>query len=264
MTAKTRRRRRNGARSTPDNAPPRFIGYVRVSSREQAENGVSLVAQRDRLEAWAKAHDYELVRIARDSGISGTVAPNKRPGLAGALEAIRKGHADGLAAIKLDRISRSVRDTLNLAETFERQGWLLATVQENIDTTSATGRLFLNLLASMAQWERETISERTTAGLDAIAREGRSRSRFTPYGWRTGRGISKTAKGDRSLLVKHPGEQKTLRRMSRLRDRDESGQAIADKINAEGHRTRNGREWTRQVVWRTLRRFDDREAVIDG
>ncbi len=116
----------------------------------------------------------------------------------------------------------------------------------------------------MAEWERDTTSEPTIAGLDAIAREGRSRSRFTPYGWRTARGGTKTAKGDRSPLVKHSGEQKTLRRMSRLQDRDESGQAIADKINAEGHRTRNSREWTRQVVWRTLKRFDEREAAIEG
>ena len=65
MTAKARRRRRNGARSAPDNAPPRFIGYVRVSTHDQADNGVSMTAQRDRLEAWAKAHEYELVRIAR-------------------------------------------------------------------------------------------------------------------------------------------------------------------------------------------------------
>ncbi len=137
-------------------------------------------------------------------------------------------------------------------------------MQENIDTTSATGRLFLNLLASMAQWERETISERTTAGLDAIAREGRSRSRFTPYGWRTGRGGTKTAKGDRAQLVKHTGEQKTLKRMLRLRDRDKSSPAIADKLNTEGHRTRTGSKWTGRAIWKTLRRFDEREAVIEG
>ena len=106
MTAKARRRRRNGAHPSTESRPPRFVGYIRVSSREQAENGLSLVAQRDRLRAWAVAHGYELVRIERDSGISGTVAPEKRPGLAAALGAIRKGKADGLAALKLDRISR--------------------------------------------------------------------------------------------------------------------------------------------------------------
>ena len=263
MTARTRRRRRNGGRPIAENASPRFIGYTRVSSREQAENGVSLVAQRDRLRAWAEAHGYELVKIERDSGVSGTVAPEKRPGLTAALEAIRKGKADGLAALKLDRISRSVRDTLNLAERFERQGWLLATVQENIDTTTATGRLFVNMLASMAQWERDTISERTAAGLGVIAREGRSRSRFTPFGWRTGRGGIKTAKGDRAQLAKHPEEQKTLRRMIRLRDQGEGPQAIANKLNDEKRRARNGKPWTRHTIWRTLDRFDARQEALE-
>ncbi len=264
MTAKARRRRRNGARSAPDNARQRFVGYIRVSTSDQADNGMSLTAQRDRLTAWATAHDYDLVRIERDSGISGAVAPEKRPGLSRALQAIRKGNANGLVALKLDRISRSVRDTIALAELFERKDWLLATVDENLDTATAGGRLFLTLISGMAAWERDVISERTTAGLNAIAREGRSRSRFTPFGWRTSRGGAETKKGDRSPLVKHAGEQKTLKRMLRLRDRDFSGQAIADKINADGHRTRNGREWSRQVIWRTLRYYDDREAAIEG
>ncbi len=261
MTARIRRQRK--ARQTRTTGEcPRFIGYVRVSTRDQDENGVSLTAQRDRLRAWAVAHGYELVRLERDAGVSGTVAPEKRPGLAAALEAVRKGKADGIVALKLDRISRSVRDMLGLAERFQSKGWLLATVEESIDTRTAAGRLFLNLLASMAQWERDTISERTVAGLEAIARQGRSRSRFTPYGWRTARGSTKTLKGDRAPLVKHPEEQRTLRRMMRMRDRDKSDQTIADVLNRERQsRARGGKPWTRQTVWRTLKRHDAREEA---
>ena len=105
------------------------------------------------------------------------------------------------------------------------------------------------------------ISERTIAGLDAIAREGRPRSRFIPYGWRTARGGIKAVRGDRAPLVKHPEEQRALRRMIRLREKGEGPQAIADRLNAAGLRTRVGKPWNRHVVWKILERHEDREEA---
>ncbi len=118
MASRTRRRRRNGAKNR-SKEPPRFVGYCRVSKLDPSENGISLAAQAERLRAWAKAYQYRLVKIERDPGISGTVPPERRPGLTAALHAIQEGRADGLVAVKMDRISRSVRDTLSLAEAFE-------------------------------------------------------------------------------------------------------------------------------------------------
>ncbi len=259
MTARARRRRRNGAKSG-GTEPPRFVGYCRVSKLDPSENGVSLAAQAERLRAWAKAYQYRLVKIERDPGISGTVPPERRPGLTAALHAIQEGRADGLVAVKMDRISRSVRDTLSLAEAFDRKGWLLSTVDEKIDTTTANGRLFLNLLASMSAWERDVISERTTAALGQLAREGRPRSGRTPYGYRTNSGGAVVQKGD-ALLVKDPDEQKILRRMLRLRDREKGPQAIANTLNAEKKYNRSGRTWSRQRVWQVLENYDAREEA---
>ena len=117
MASRASRRRRNGAKKQNAGDAPRFIGYCRVSKADQAENGISLTAQGERLRAWATAYQYQLVRVERDAGVSGTVKPERRRGLRAALDAIRAGKADGLVAVKMDRVSRSVRGHLNRAKS---------------------------------------------------------------------------------------------------------------------------------------------------
>jgi DNA invertase Pin-like site-specific DNA recombinase len=90
-----------------------------------------------------------LVAIETDNGASGSLAPSKRPGLARALARIRSGEADGLLALKLDRISRSTQDVLQLVDDSRRKGWRLVSVAEQLDTGSAAGRLVVTVLASI-------------------------------------------------------------------------------------------------------------------
>ena len=94
----------------------RLVGYVRVSTEEQATEGVSLDAQRERLKAYALAHGAELLAIESDEGVSRKVSPEKRPGLTTALTRVRAGEADGLLVLKLDRLSRTTRDVLDLVD----------------------------------------------------------------------------------------------------------------------------------------------------
>ncbi len=89
----------------------------------------------------------------------------------------------------------------------------------------------------------------------------RPRSRFIPYGWRTAHGGVQAVRGDRAPLVKHPEEQRALRRMIRLREKGEGPQAIANRLNAAGLRTRVGKPWNRHVVWKILERREDREEA---
>lgn len=125
VMAITIERQRAPKRTAIKAATVRLIGYCRVSTEEQREEGVSLGAQRERLSAYALAHGFEIVQIAEDGGVSGKIAPDERPSLGAALERIRRGEADGLVALKLDRISRSVRDVLALADDAQRRGWRL-------------------------------------------------------------------------------------------------------------------------------------------
>ena len=151
-------------------APTKVIGYIRVSTNQQADEGVSLEAQRIRLEAYAIATGIELVRIEVDAGLS---AKNMaRPGLQAALRALESGEATGLLVFKLERLTRSVRDLGTLLEDYFGSRFSLLSVCDSIDTRTAMGRMVLNILTSVTQWEREATGERTKVALDLLKAQG--------------------------------------------------------------------------------------------
>ena len=139
----------------------KVVAYVRVSTDEQATSGQSLEAQRTKLTAYADLYDLDLVEVVVDAGESAKSL--KRPGLQHALGLIRAGEAEGLVIAKLDRLTRSIADWQILIDGYfgERAGKQLFSVGDSIDTRTAAGRLVLNVLLSVAQWEREAIGERT-------------------------------------------------------------------------------------------------------
>jgi len=248
--------KRRSRRKRTESTVASLVGYTRVSTEEQAREGVSLDAQAERIRAYCVAHGFTLAGLESDAGISGKVAPDGRPGLARALERIRDGEADGLVVLKLDRLSRSTRDVLDLVDETRDDGWRLISVSEHLDTGSAAGRLVVTVLAALSEMEREQIGERTTFALDAIAREGRARSRFTPYGWRTENGGTTVKAGDRSEFVPHPAEQTVLRRILRLRRQGNGARRIASALNVQGPNPRSGNPWTPSGVASILRRLE--------
>lgn len=232
----------------------RLIGYCRVSTEEQSREGVSLDAQEARLQAYAVGQGHELVGVEIDAGISGKVAPAKRPGMAQALARVRAGEADGIVALKLDRLSRSTRDVLDLVEEFDRADFRLISVSESLDTGSASGRLVVTVLAALSQMEREQTSERTILALDEIGHQGRGRSRFTPYGWRNADGEAENRAGDRRELVPHAAEQAALKRIIKQRKAGKGARRIASSL--KGSNPRSGKAWTANAVAAILRRLD--------
>lgn len=235
---------------------PRLIGYVRVSTEEQAREGVSLEAQRDRIAAYCQAHAYELIGVESDGGVSGKVPPEQRPGGARAFAAIRAGDANGLVVLKLDRLARSTRDILALVDETRASRWRLISVSEHLDTETAAGRLVVTVLAALSQMEREQIGERTRSALDHLARQGRARSRFTPFGWHTADGGFINRRGDRSALVRDVAEQAVLSCILALREHGAGARRIAATLNAEGCPSRSGRAWTPESVASILRRAE--------
>lgn len=162
----------------------RAVGYIRVSTDKQASEGVSLDAQRVKLHAYAALFDLELVAIEVDAGES--AGSLERPGLQRALARLDAFEATALVVVKLDRLTRSVRDLCDLVDNYFRDGKVsLMSVGEQIDTRSAAGRMMLNMLTVIGQWEREAIGERTKAALE----HKRSLNEYTggaaPYGFRT-------------------------------------------------------------------------------
>jgi site-specific DNA recombinase len=135
---------------------------------------------------------------------------------------------------KLDRLTRSVRDLADLLDRFEKRGVALVSVAESLDTGTAAGRLVLNLMASVSQWEREVIGERTR---DAMRHKKAQHQRVgtLPYGYALAE--------DGAALAQNATEMTILARIRDLVAAGQSLRKIASRLNAEGFRTRTGREW---------------------
>lgn len=224
----------------------KVIGYIRVSTEEQATNGQSLDAQRAKVEGYAKLYDLELVTIIEDAGQSAKTL--SRQGLQQALGLLRKGEAEGIVIAKLDRLTRSVGDWQVLIDGFfgERAGKQLFSVADSIDTRTAAGRLVLNVLLSVAQWERETIGERTKDALQHRIRNGQRCGKV-----RFGYDLSP----DGRSLVENPAEQEILRLIARLRAEGRPLRAIAAELTTRGVPTKEGSPtWTHTTVDRLLKR----------
>ena len=156
------------------------IGYIRVSTSMQAESGLSIEAQRAKIEAHCICHDLTLIDIIEDAGES--AKDLNRPGIQKVIALADAGEIDGVVIAKLDRLTRSMRDLHQLLDqVFSKVE--LHCVAESINTGSAAGRLVLNVLMSVSAWEREAIGERTSEALQAKKAKG-ERTGNPPYGWR--------------------------------------------------------------------------------
>ncbi len=147
------------------------IGYVRVSSTEQAQEGVSLEVQKEKLRAYCKSHRIRLLDIKVDEGISGGTI--ERPGLQAALWALERGHANTLVVTKLDRLTRSVKDLCSLVDRFfSHEQFHLLSLCGMINTHNAAGRMMMLNLANYAQFERELVRERTQEAMNHLKSQG--------------------------------------------------------------------------------------------
>ncbi len=142
---------------------PAVIGYIRVSTEEQADSRTGLDAQRAAILAEAERRGWRHVTIVEDAGFSGKDL--RRPGIAAALEALERGHAGTLVVAKLDRLSRSTLDFAHLMNRATREHWALVALDLGVDTTTPAGEAMANVMATFAQFERRLISERTRAAL---------------------------------------------------------------------------------------------------
>jgi DNA invertase Pin-like site-specific DNA recombinase len=192
------------------------VGYIRVSTEEQAREGVSLVVQETRVRAFCEAKGWELLRLYRDPGASGKSL--NRPGIRSLISDLKGNGVDVVVIVKLDRLTRSIRDLGTLIDDLF-QGVDLASVDESLDSSTAGGRMVINLLGSVAQWEREVIGERTKAALDHKATVGEWRGRV-PFGFR----INEAGK-----LVEDANAMGAIESMKRAHRRGKSVRRLADE-----------------------------------
>ena len=218
--------------------------YIRVSTESQATDGVSLDTQRAKIEAWCFANDITLGQVFVDAGISGKRADN-RPQLQEALSAVCADHGI-LMVYSLSRLARSTKDTLIIGERLAKSGADLVSLSEKIDTTSAAGKMVFRMMAVMAEFERDQVSERTTAALAHKKSQGQ-RVGTIPFGY--------DLAADGFTLVENAEQLRAVELIYSLKGKGYSLRAIAAALDAAGIMTKDGgNRWQHTTVKSILSR----------
>ncbi|MEK6677494.1 MAG: recombinase family protein [Planctomycetota bacterium] len=228
------------------------IGYTRCSTNEQADSGLGLEAQAERIKAYCTMRGAELLELVTDAGVSGGKPLASRDGGQRLLTAIREKQADGVVMLKLDRMFRNAGDCLLTVEKWEKTGVALHVVDlggNAIDTTSAAGRFMLVVLAGAAEMERNLTRERTRSAM-AVKRGNGQRIGTVPYGF----GLSP----DGTTLIPNESEQAVIANIHTWRAQRWTLTRIADELTSRSIPTKTGRSshWTHQAVARILNRLD--------
>lgn len=213
----------------------KIAAYVRVSTSEQS-NGYGLDTQRAKIQQWADLHDVETVDWYEDTASGGDT---DRPGLQSMLERLGDCEYDAVVVYKADRLSRSLVDLLTVIdEVLEPCGAAFASVTEEFDTSTPSGRLFLQMVGSFSEFERALITERLQEGRRSKAEDGGHAAGKIPFGY------VKNADGELELS----DHAKTVRRIFRMREEGDSFGAIARTLNEEGVPTKQGGDWHASTV----------------
>jgi len=216
------------------------IAYVRVSTHEQATEGVSLAAQEERIRAYCTMTGLELVAVIRDEGVSASKELATRPGGAELLSLVADKGINNIVALKLDRLFRDAADCLNQTRAWDTAGINLHLIDMGgtaINTGTAMGRFFITMAAGFAELERNMIAERTTA---ALAHKKAHREAYSP----TPLGYNRNGK----QLVVNDQEQKTVKVIKAMRAEGVSMGEIARRLNDAGTPTKKGGKWYASTV----------------
>jgi DNA invertase Pin-like site-specific DNA recombinase len=214
-------------------------GYLRVSTEEQAREGVSLAAQRAALAARGAVAVYE------DAGVSSSVALSRRPAGSRLVAELTRG--DVLVVARLDRLFRSTVECLSSVAGWQAAGVEVVLLDVGLDTTTPMGRAVLTIMAALAQLERDQLRERTRQGMEQVRAEGRAVGR-APYGYR----YSAEDVGASRVLVEDEAEQAAVGRMVQLRAAGLTLRAVVEALAGEGIRNRSGGSFAVSFVKKVL------------
>ena len=223
----------------------RAIGYIRVSTAQQASEGVSLDAQENRIRAYCELHGLELLQVIVDAGESAKSL--HRPGVQALLEKVNARQCDCVVIHKLDRLFRCTQDALNTAQDFSKRGVALCSISEQLDTSSAMGKFFFTLTAAFAEMERAMIAERTRVGLAQTRRNGKQVGCHTPYGYDLVEG----------RLIPAPDEQDVIAQVNAQYTAGIGVHRLAKMLTSQGVKTKAGKsQWYPAQIQRLLNRAE--------
>lgn len=213
--------------------------YIRVSTNQQATEGVSLKAQRQRLIKYCEFNGLEVTEIIEDSGLSGT--DTNREGYKQLMKLVSDSNVNAVCVYSLSRFARNTVEVLNSIEKMNKNNIQFHSLTEKIDTTTPTGRFFLTTLAALGQLEREQLAERTRAALQH-KKSNSERVGSIPYGYELS--------SDGVHLIENEREQKIIKLVLSMRALGYSYQRIANELSNKGLRTkRNHTNWGAKTVY---------------
>ncbi len=223
------------------------IGYIRVSTKGQAKDGISLEAQEAKIRAWCVANESTLEGLYIET-MSGGRADN-RPKLQKAIQQVCQSKG-ALIVYSLSRLARSTKDAILISERLDKAGADLVSLSEKIDTTSAAGKMIFRMLAVLAEFERDQISERTTAAMEHLRRQNRRISSKVPFGY--------DLSPDKRTLTRNPAEEEAIYLIQKLRGAGKSFRKIARHLESRNVKTKKGGQWRA----RTIKGILDRQEKI--
>ena len=218
------------------------LGYIRVSSKKQVE-GYSLRLQQDKINAYCNMMDYNLVNVYRDEGITG-MSIDKRNGFKDMIEYLKNNNINGVVVWSLSRLGRSMKDVVLFLNKLKENNIHFYSIKESMSNDDKVGGLIMNILASINEFEVQTIRERITD----VKREKKSNGLV--YG-RLQYGYDKK---DGKLIV-NKEERKTISRVKNLRSRGWSWRRIALKLNEEGISTKHNKKWNMGSLYNVMQNY---------
>lgn len=213
--------------------------YIRVSTEEQAKFGYSIKAQKEKLLNYALIKEWKIYDIYIDEGLSGKDL--NRPKIIKLLKDIEDNKVNNVLVFKIDRLTRSTKDLINLIEFFQKKNCEFNSLTESIDTSSPTGRMFIKIIGLFAEFERETIAERIKLGLERKVKEGYSICSSTvSYGYmkEKGNNIQKINKEESYIVKKIYKEYLN----------GKSIKEIKNELITKNIKTKKGKEWTNKTI----------------
>lgn len=214
--------------------------YTRVSTEDQAQEGFSLPAQRERLSAYCEAHDWSVYKVYEDDGFSGR--NTKRPGYKKMLD--ERDNWDMILVLKMDRIHRNSRNFMEMMDNLRKWDKEFSSMQESLDTSTAMGRFVVDIIQRIAQLESEQIGERVYMAMKQKAKTvGGPLGGNVPYGYDYSDG----------KLIINDEESKIVRLIYLEYLAGHSSREIAEILNSKNFLRRNGKKWIRREISKILK-----------
>jgi site-specific DNA recombinase len=231
------------------------LGYVRVSTVEQADSGLSLEHQERAIRAYCEMRGLELTDVLVDAGVSAGKPLAKRPEGQRLLHEIKTGRCHAVVALKLDRVFRDCAECLDVTTCWDHKGVTLHLVDvggSTVDTSTAMGKFFLTVMAGAAELERNLIRERTAAAMSAKRERKEYCGGEPPYGWTVQEPDPEDQDSAPTNLVPDTGEQSVLALAHSLRDAGKSLRQIGSELESRGVKTRKGGRWHANTIRKLL------------